>query len=386
MLNRHDWFGPVPARPLGLFRISIGLLALWRGLLALDDVLTITRAGHLRVPFDWWPLAAGRPYSLIVISLWLASAIVFTFGWRTRVSGGVLTGAMALTLLSDQQLYANHFYLLTLLVLLATVAGAGAAFSLDARQVGEAPVPAWWGISLLRAQLTIVYVFAALTKFTDGFLSGEVLAAQLGSGWLEFPSSLVTPGWMGALAIVTIAVELALAFGLWSDRWRPIVIPLGLGLHASIVALIVPWDRLAIFGLMMLAGYLLFLDAVPNSRKVFFDASCGFCQGWVSAFHRLDWLRVFEFVPSHRRGELEASGIAVADADRAIQLVEPTQRLDGFDAVRRILELTPAGYLWAPLGRLPLIRSAGARLYGRVAARRSCPASYADARQSSQLP
>lgn len=374
-----------PGRPVALVRIVVGLLAAWRGLIATGDVIAITASDHLRVPFDWWPLEATRPLSLLILGVWITTAVLFAAGWRTQVVGLLLSGSMAATLLSDQQLYANHFYLLILVVFLLTVAGSGTVLSVDATRGRSQEVPAW-GVLLLKSQLTVVYTFAALTKMTEGFLSGEVLAAQLGTGWVGVPDALVTPAWMRTLAVATIAVELALAWGLWSRRWRPVVIPLGLGLHLGIVLFIVPWDRLAIFGATMLAGYLLFLDASPGSRRVFFDRSCGFCARWVRFFRRIDWMNVFEFIPADEGDRLAASEVSPDDADQAIQLVGSGDRLSGFDAVRRLFELTPVGYLWAPLGRLPGIRHVGGNLYDRVAARRKCPARQPAPSHSSQRP
>ena len=59
-------------------------------------------------------------------------------------------------------------------------------------------------------------------------------------------------------------------------------------------------------------------------------------------------------------------------ADRAIQLLTPRRRAEGFDAVRRVLAVSPLTFWMAPILWLPPVNSLGSHLYQKVAARRTC--------------
>src|SRR4029079_19384281 len=90
--------------------------------------------------------------------------------------GVILTLSMAYTLFFDQQLYSNHLYLATLVMLLLTIAESGARFSLDARWAGGRDLILEWPIVLLKIQISIVYFYAALLKINSQYLSGVMLA------------------------------------------------------------------------------------------------------------------------------------------------------------------------------------------------------------------
>jgi predicted DCC family thiol-disulfide oxidoreductase YuxK len=64
-------------------------------------------------------------------------------------------------------------------------------------------------------------------------------------------------------------------------------------------------------------------------------------------------------------------------AAEALQLVElDGQIYGGFDAVRRVLQLLPLTFLWAPYLGLPPVKALGDRAYRYVAARRACQIAY----------
>jgi predicted DCC family thiol-disulfide oxidoreductase YuxK len=147
---------------------------------------------------------------------------------------------------------------------------------------------------------------------------------------------------------------------------------MGLGLHVTLAIWFEPALQLIVFGMIMLAPYVLFLDLGPRPVTVVFDDSCGFCKRWIAWFRRFDWLRVLDLVPSSDGAELARLGVPRADADRALQLVGRRRRVEGFDAVIGVLERLPISMLWAPLLRLWPILPIGRRAYARVAARRQC--------------
>src|SRR6185369_9344845 len=94
--------------------------------------------------------------------------------------------------------------LLTLIVLLIALAGP------ETRSESVL----YWPILLLKLQLSIVYLFAALSKLNSQYLSGFMLAPNFRKS-LMFP-----PRVLSAFAAASILVEVFLAFALWSMRLR----------------------------------------------------------------------------------------------------------------------------------------------------------------------
>lgn len=102
------------------------------------------------------------------------------------------------------------------------------------------------------------------------------------------------------------------------------------------------------------------------------DDNCTFCRSWIVWFRRLDWLGVLRFEGSSNGDALAAAGVSKEEADREVKLVIAGRVYGGFDAVRRVLEVLPVSFIWAPLLRLKPARWLGDRLYRAVAARRGC--------------
>ncbi len=258
------WDERIDASDLAWARIGVGLAALGEGVYAMllfDRAIT---PGVLRVPVvDWLP-APNAMLVLIVSGLWLAAAGGFAVGFRTRTSGTVLAATMAFTMLLDLQFYSNQLYLLALLVVLLTAANAGGYRSLDSG-AGRAPVASpVWGVFLLRAQMSIVYVFAALSTVKLAYASEAVLATSLRrTGALTIPEGWLTPDMVGALAAASIFVELWLAIALWSPRRLRAATLIGAAYHAALVVLVADGLALAIFGLAMLSAYAAFYVPLP---------------------------------------------------------------------------------------------------------------------------
>lgn len=362
---------PAQARALAIARMGVSVAILLELRASADSLLRLADPAYIRTPYVEWAPGLSEPMAWGLIGLWLASVVAFGIGWRTRVAGTVLTLTLAAVLLADQQLYSNHLYLMVLVTGLLTAGDAGAALSVDAIRDGERSPGAGWPRTLLRAQVSIVYGFAALSKVNLTYLSGSVVASYLRrEGPLAVPAEWRTVEPMMVLAILAICLEGFVAIGLWLPRWRAAAIVAGLLLHVGITAWLSPTYQIAVFSLLMLPLFVLFLDTTPE-RVVVWDDGCGFCAGWVRWFRRLDWLRVLRFVP---RSELAGAGLPVGedDAARALQLIGPRRVRTGFSAVVGIAELLPVSFLWAPVFRVPGIRAIGDSVYARVAARRAC--------------
>ena len=214
--------------------------------------------------FEWLPLMPGGSVWAFIL-VWVLAAMAFVIGWKTRIAGAVLACVIGYSLLLDQQLYSNHLYLLFLIVMLLTIADSGAAISIDARQAERATI-AGWPIWLLKAQVSIVYIFSAIAKLTPQYLSGEVLTESLKHyGFFTVPMAWRVPVAMKLLAIVAIVMELFVGLGLWSRRLRPVAVIAGVLFHTFIIAALDSSRlSLSIFALEMFAVYLLFFDDTPG--------------------------------------------------------------------------------------------------------------------------
>jgi hypothetical protein len=219
-----------------LTRVIIGIAALVRGLEAGRVLWRVLDPQVLHLPLvSWLPQPPQAAVPLLVLA-WVALAVAFTLGYRTRLAGTGLAVLMFYTLILDQQTYSNHLYLLILIVAV----------------VALAPDPAF----LLRWQLSIVYGFSALWKCNAYYLSGAVIAAHLIpplEPWRKFE-------YMAPLAAASLFVEVFLAIAFWSPRYRPVAWVVGLALHLGCVAILAPGYQLqiAVFALEMIALYTAF--------------------------------------------------------------------------------------------------------------------------------
>jgi len=208
-----------------------------------------------------WLLAPTPSGAVALVVIGLLAAVGFSAGFLTRSSGIILAGTMGYRLVLDQNLYSNHAYLLVLVAFLLVLADAGAAFSLDRRlgwkQASDIPN---WPLTLIRVQVSLIYLFAGLAKLNSVFLSGQVLEAHsrlpaiVGTGY-----GLVLAAWL------VVLWELFQTGALWFPKLRGVAFIGGLLFHGSIVLLMKPFpsEGLIVFGIVTLACYLLFVDLRP---------------------------------------------------------------------------------------------------------------------------
>lgn len=262
------------ARPLAAARILIGINAVLASLETWRLLSRMLLPAMVRIPFFAWIPVLPSSALLFFMAIWLLAALLFAIGWKTRVAGVLLALVTGYTLGMDQQTYSNHLYLLFVVILLLTIADSGAAWSLDARGQVERSQVAAWPILLVKVQATAVYFFSGVAKVTRPYLAGEVLTQSLKQeGLLVVPRSWHVPEVMSVLAVLSIAAELFIAFGLWSRRVRPFAMLVGVGFHGFILVA-VDSSRLSllIFALSMFAAYLLFAaDGSGDARLDFMD-------------------------------------------------------------------------------------------------------------------
>jgi hypothetical protein len=232
--------------PLAAARAAIGILAALRALEAAIVMPRVLAADRLALPL--LPAFPRLPPDLVPlwILLWVGSGLALAWGWRPRVSGGVLAIVLWSTLAMDQQFYGNHLYLLALV---STVLAFGAA----SRRGGPGRPEA---AAVLKVQVSIVYAYSALAKLNLAWLSGAVLA-HYSVGPLARAGGL--SGVYPAAALLTPLIELGLAVALWS-RWYRQACIVGVLFHLGCIMSLAPQIRyqLAIFSGTMIALYPLF--------------------------------------------------------------------------------------------------------------------------------
>ena len=113
---------------------------------------------------------------------------------------------------------------------------------------------------VFKAQLSIMYGFAAIAKVWPDFLTGAALASRTWLGAVTSIELLIAVSW------ATLIVEAGLAVGVWLRRpWWTAAFAAAVGLHTSFLLFTVtdPWrvGRLVIFGGLSVAVW---LRAVPR--------------------------------------------------------------------------------------------------------------------------
>jgi hypothetical protein len=271
------WFSPISARPLGTFRIAFGLMVLTHlGLISVDLDFWYTgvgllqgdearlAAGDLRLsPLIWFqdPLTVRLAMGALAVT-----AAAFTLGWHTKVMSVLLY----LGLLSfyhrnistncgpDMVMMITSFYLM--------LSPCGAAFSLDARRLaarrGTAADPLIfpWAQRLIQCQMCVIYFNTAFLKCQGTTWGGGtaihfvIYNHEFGQFNLEWLAGY--PLVINVMCHAALMLEFGLAFLLWFRPTRRWVALAGLMLHVGIVPLV----NVPLFGELMVAMYLLFLE------------------------------------------------------------------------------------------------------------------------------
>lgn len=189
--------------------------------------------------FEWLePLPPTGIHGVFAVNA--VSALIFATGRFYRVALSVFIASFLYLELLDRTNYLNHYYLVTLLALLLLCM----PLSREALRRG---VPQAC-ISVVRVQLTLVYVFAGVAKLRpDWLFEGmplgiwlprhsdlPVVGAYMGEAWVALMMS-----WIGA------AFDLFVAFFLWTKRFRRFAYAVVVVFHALTAYLfpigVFPW-------------------------------------------------------------------------------------------------------------------------------------------------
>ena len=107
-------------------------------------------------------------------------------------------------------------------------------------------------------------------------------------------------------------------------------------------------------------------------RTIIWDSHCSFCHRWARVLAWLDVTGAHRFVGTAEPEAYADPRVTPEDTDRALQLLTPRGRFEGYDAIRRVLLRSPLTFWFAPVLWLPPVRAVGERIYWRVAASRTC--------------
>lgn len=248
--------------PLAWARVGVGLAALIEAVEILPQLRRLSDPALLSLPrLEAVPVLPAAWVPLFVAA-WALTAAAFLVGFRTRLAGTVLIVLAGYVLAVDHQLYSNHLYLLTLLTLLLTLAGSGAALSVDSRRGKQSTTIPAWPVLLIRAQVTIVYGFAALAKLNLVFISGLVLRANVQLPGLD----RVPPLAFAVAAMLAVAAEAFLAFGFWRRNLRKLAVVVGVGFHLTILVTMRVVPDLITFAVLMSSAYLAFFSAISSGE------------------------------------------------------------------------------------------------------------------------
>lgn len=223
--------------------------------------------------FTYWGFGWVRPLPGVWMhALFAAIAVMgacFAAGLFYRAAAIALFAMFAYVQLLDVTNWLNHYYLVTLLLLLTATMPLGRATSIDVLLRPTSRLDAFpaWCTSLLRFQVGVVYVYAGLAKATSDWL----LHAQPLDIWLSARSSMPIIGglfghratayafsWAGFLFDTTIV-----AFLLWR-RTRGWAYAVVIGFHAM-TWLLFP---IGMFPFIMCTAAIVFFDArSPKARE-----------------------------------------------------------------------------------------------------------------------
>ena len=215
----HALNRPLDAASLAVFRIAFGALLLISTLRFFAHGWVHEFYGVPTHYFSYWGFEWVRPLPLVCMyALYLSiagAALCLTLGVASRVAAGVGALTFGYAHFCDKANYLNHYYLITLLLVLLAFLPVDREFSLRAfcRPTERRGQVRAWVLYLLRFQIGVVYVFGGLAKLdTDWLLHAEplriwlsanaelpVLGRILNEPWAAFVFS-----WCGALFDLSI--------------------------------------------------------------------------------------------------------------------------------------------------------------------------------------
>jgi hypothetical protein len=223
-------------------------------------------------------LPDGR--GLLCWAFFISTTFMF-FGVKARISTGVAAICVVVSVVYEGYVRGyepwthHHVYILAMATVLVALTPCDRSLSFDrwwamrAARLHGTPIPEERGnlfaLRLLATQVAAMYFWTATEKTTLGFLSGDRLEAMLLDLYLwDYPTGAWFHPLMIVVAVSTVLLEYALAFGLFfrkSRRW--LLIP-GMLLHGLFYVLL----PVSTYTLTMWTTYLAFMDPEAIHRFV----------------------------------------------------------------------------------------------------------------------
>jgi hypothetical protein len=247
---RSFWFQQQPMYALGLVRIAFSALvivwALW--LLPVRTAMLGPFGVIPRQPsvpntwglFDVWNTDAAILIGIVAL---LVAAFAMLVGWHTRIAAVIVFVLVLSFERRSPWVFNSGDALVRIEAFLLAISPCATALSLDQRrQTGSfwsAQTRPNWPIRLLQVQLSIVYLASVQAKLAgESWLDGTAVSYVLR---IEDMQRIAVPRWLSESAVVmnaatwsVLVVELAVGILVWSPRFRPWVLAVGLLMHLSI--------------------------------------------------------------------------------------------------------------------------------------------------------
>ncbi|MDN3547798.1 HTTM domain-containing protein [Mucilaginibacter aquaedulcis] len=267
---------PVDAASLAFFRIVFGAIMLfsqlrflWKGwvyLLYIKPKFFFKYWG-----FYWVQILPGKLIYLPWIGM-IICLVLIIIGKYYRAAIITFFILFSYTELLDLTNYLNHYYLITLLSFIMIFLPMNASFSLDAHRWKQPVIIPRWTLTILRAQVGLVYFFAGISKIKyDWLIRAEPLKIWLGAcqnipvmgKWLSMPITAYAFSWIGML------FDLTAPFLLLNKKTRPYEYVLIVVFHVMTLWLF----YIGIFPLVMMGVALVFFS--PEWHRRILDKYCG---------------------------------------------------------------------------------------------------------------
>jgi vitamin K-dependent gamma-carboxylase len=266
---------PVDASALATFRVLFGVIMVWE----VHRYHAYSRIYHYYIepefffPYELFPFVSPVSPSLLYLVFFLMglSALGIALGLFYRVSAVLFFTTYTYVFLLDKTQYNNHYYLIILLALLLVVVDAHRWAALDQKifPALSAELTPFWQLFVFRAQIFIVYFYAALAKLNADWLRGEPIRT-----WLRDRSHFPVTGQLFAMEGTVwfftyggLLFDLLIGFGLLWKRTRLISVFLIFFFHLTNLSVF----SIGIFPYLMLAATVLFAE--PDWPRKFLRAA-----------------------------------------------------------------------------------------------------------------
>ena len=347
------WFALVPAYRLAALRVCLAVTTLVFHIPKFNELIRGYTASAFHVPpaFGWLPPltpAAGAA----LIPLQYAAALALLVGAWPRACAWFLAVSGIWVMLLDPEHYSHNAHFHLTLLALAGCSSDGLSLVRLSREDDAAARCPGWPERLIRAQIAIVFFYAALDKVWSPFwgVSGRVFAglmiADHGFGLELFQRAnlKLLRAAPGALSVGTILTEFFLATAALVPRLWPIGLVLGFAFAVSIEFLLRP----GLFAWDLLVAGLVFLPAGDRGWTVVYLPTCASCRRNREILSRLDWLRRLRWVVDSGAVPRGDGGFADVKRYGFIRLVSPRDRAScGLAALRALPAVLPAPFLSA---------------------------------------